>query len=165
MKREPFERGPGGAGMGSYILLDRSTLFEVDNLTWAYWIEAERKKPFGQGLWKVGQTAIPGWGSVSTVFLGLDHGWGNEDKPVVFETMAFWRPRRVPWPFGSQKRRSMREEAGQWRYATWREAEAGHQLAAQFFRRHGKELMRLYMAGDKKALEHLLQRAQESVGG
>lgn len=26
---------------------------------------------------------------VSTVFLGLDHGWGRSDKPVLFETMIF----------------------------------------------------------------------------
>lgn len=26
---------------------------------------------------------------VSTVWLGLDHGWGRTEKPVIFETMVF----------------------------------------------------------------------------
>lgn len=27
--------------------------------------------------------------TVSTVFLGIDHGFGSSDKPIVFETMVF----------------------------------------------------------------------------
>jgi len=47
---------------------------------------------------------------VSTVFLGLDHGYGD-GPPVVFETMVF----------GGKYSDEM------WRYATYDEAEAGHQ--------------------------------------
>lgn len=47
--------------------------------------------------------------SVSTVFLGLDHGWRSE-VPVVFETMIF----------GGE-----RDEDCE-RYATWEDAKAGH---------------------------------------
>lgn len=49
---------------------------------------------------------------VSTVFLGLDHGFG-EGRPLLFETMAFW------WP--------ARYDSHQQRCSTWLEAEAQHQ--------------------------------------
>ena len=49
---------------------------------------------------------------VSTVFLGLDHQWGY-GPPLVFETMLFDGP----------------EDGYQERYATWAEAEAGHERA------------------------------------
>jgi len=46
---------------------------------------------------------------VSTVFLGLDHNWG-EGPPVLFETMVF----------------GGRFDQHQWRYVTWNGAESGH---------------------------------------
>ena len=46
---------------------------------------------------------------VSTVFLGIDHGWGD-GIPVLFETMIF----------GGVHDQDM------WRYCTWDEAVAGH---------------------------------------
>ena len=36
----------------------------------------------------VSRTELPGDVQISTVFLGLDHGWGRGD-PVLFETMIF----------------------------------------------------------------------------
>ena len=50
---------------------------------------------------------------VSTVFLGLDHGYGD-GPPVVFETMTF--DHRTP----------ARIDEWCWRYSTLDEAEAGH---------------------------------------
>lgn len=47
---------------------------------------------------------------VSTVFLGLDHQFG-QGPPLVFETMVFGGPC----------------DGDQDRYSTWAEAEAGHQ--------------------------------------
>jgi hypothetical protein len=47
---------------------------------------------------------------VSTVFLGLDHNFGREGAPLLFETMVFG---------GAQ-------DGQQERYSTWEEAEAGH---------------------------------------
>ena len=47
---------------------------------------------------------------VSTVFLGLDHRYGNEGPPLVFETMVFGGP--------------LDQECE--RYSTWEEAETGH---------------------------------------
>jgi hypothetical protein len=46
---------------------------------------------------------------VSTVFLGLDHNWGD-GPPLLFETMAF----------------RDKQEIAMDRYSTWAEAEAGH---------------------------------------
>jgi hypothetical protein len=50
---------------------------------------------------------------VSTVFLGLDHRWGKQGPPILFETMIFGGV----------------EDQYQERYATWDEAEAGHAKA------------------------------------
>jgi len=47
---------------------------------------------------------------VSTVFLSIDHGWGD-GPPVLFETMVF----------GGEM------DENQWRYSTWDEAVAGHE--------------------------------------
>jgi hypothetical protein len=50
---------------------------------------------------------------VSTVWLGLDHGFGYTDRPLIFETMIF----------GGDY------DEEQWRYATLDEALEGHQRA------------------------------------
>jgi len=52
--------------------------------------------------------------SVSTVFLGLDHSWGD-GPPMLFETMIF----------GGE------HDEDQWRYSTWGEAVAGHKVACK----------------------------------
>lgn len=48
---------------------------------------------------------------ISTVFLGLDHNFGNSGKPRLFETLVFGGPMD-----GSMRR-----------YENWIEAEQGHQ--------------------------------------
>jgi hypothetical protein len=60
---------------------------------------------------------------VSTVFLGLDHQWGD-GPPLVFETMIF----------GGE------HDQYQERYSTWDEAEAGHKQGVRAGRRavHGE---------------------------
>ena len=50
---------------------------------------------------------------VSTVFLGIDHGFKPGDKPVLFETMVF----------------GGKHDQFQERYCTWDEAESGHKTA------------------------------------
>jgi len=57
---------------------------------------------------RVAKTTV-GSVDVSTVFLVLDHNWGD-GPPLVFETMVFGG-----------------EGEPQWRYATWDEAIAGHE--------------------------------------
>ena len=49
---------------------------------------------------------------VSTVFLGINHNWG-EGPPILFETMIF----------GGE------HDEDRWRYATWDEAIVGHKTA------------------------------------
>ena len=50
---------------------------------------------------------------VSTVFLGLDHNYGDEGPPILFETMIFPQ--------------SGHNDLHCERYATWDEAVVGHQ--------------------------------------
>lgn len=59
----------------------------------------------------VKKTPIGGM-EVSTVFLGLDHGF-NSEKPVLWETMIFGEGRGEDWEF-------------QWRYTSHEEAIQGH---------------------------------------
>lgn len=40
---------------------------------------------------RVALTEGRGW-SVSTVWLGIDMGWGQRDRPVIFESMVFGGP-------------------------------------------------------------------------
>jgi hypothetical protein len=61
---------------------------------------------------------------VSTVFLGLDHGWGNPKKPVVFETMVFSHP------FNSKKEPC--EDIYQTRSCTYKQALKHHERAIQW---------------------------------
>ena len=78
----------------------------VDNLiTWANWQGEENNR-------RVGFDALPNGYLVSTVFLGLDHGWG-EGKPLWFETMVF-------------NQEDPREDVFCERYETWDEAVEGH---------------------------------------
>lgn len=53
---------------------------------------------------------------ISTVFLGLDHNWG-EGPPVVFETMIFSDNADI--------------DSYMARYSTWDEAVKGHELTVQ----------------------------------
>jgi len=64
---------------------------------------------------RVASTTLPDGTYISTVFLGLDHSFG-EGPPQIFETMVF--------PSADD----LNEELC-WRYATWDEAEAGHERA------------------------------------
>ena len=85
---------------GCYILVGREPVEEPNLLTWARWFETADRH--------VGD-ACRDEVRVSTVFLGLDHSWGGQ--PHLFETMVFVNG----------------VEEGMERYATWDEAEAGHE--------------------------------------
>jgi hypothetical protein len=82
-----------------YILDGHDPVLEPDPLTWARWFETADRQ--------VRDTARDDV-RVSTVFLGLDHGFGGRRE--LFETMVFVN--------GSGEQME--------RYATWDEAEAGH---------------------------------------
>ena len=86
--------------MSDHYILDRHNVVATDLMTWARWFEkAERR---------VDRTEI-GEVFISTVFLGLDHSFG-EGPPLLFETMVFGGPL----------------DQDMERYSTWDEAVAGH---------------------------------------
>lgn len=55
----------------------------ADVMEWAKWFEHDKRH--------VAKTYYRGW-YISTVFLGLDHAWGEDNEPVLWETMVFGGP-------------------------------------------------------------------------
>jgi len=76
------------------------------------------------GYRRIALTEFPDGSRVSTVWLGIDHGWGR-GPPVIFETMIF--------------------ESGGWyhsdcvRYSTEEEAIAGHDSMVQRWKNRGRK--------------------------
>lgn len=70
---------------------------------------------------RVVETDVAGYW-VSTVWLGLDHGFGRYDAPLIFETMVFARNDDESVDFG---------EVDCWRYATEQAARKGHEEAVE----------------------------------
>lgn len=66
-----------------YILVDGEPV-EADLYTWAQWIETRQRE-------KIVQQDYIGGVKVSTVFLGLNHNWGD-GPPILWETMIFGGP-------------------------------------------------------------------------
>lgn len=85
-----------------YILDGHRAVLCDDLLTWARWLETADRR--------VARTVVYADVTVSTVFLGLDHQYGN-GPPLLFETMIFGGP----------------HDQEQDRYATWEDAERGHE--------------------------------------
>ena len=75
-------------------------------MTWAHWFETAERH--------VALTKISEKVTVSTVFLGLDHAWG-QGPPMLFETMIFGGP----------------YDQEQDRYSTWEKAQEGHERMVQ----------------------------------
>lgn len=168
--------GGGGFHLGGYILREDKTPEEVDTMTWALWLETQRQlqregKP---NLWSVGHTRIVGYGYVSTVFLGLDHGFsrlvGGQGRPVLFETMSFGprvrrlRPLVVNGIELQRRNTGHRHSDVQVRYCTWEEAEAGHLAIVKGIRRKRLKISQARRAGDKRRLERLLHFVTEGLG-
>ena len=94
-----------------YILDENKNLVPVDSLTWAKWFEtADRVVKSDYLTISVAGPQV----HVSTVFLGLDHQYGD-GPPLLFETMIF----------------NGREDGYQDRYSTYQEALIGHEKALQ----------------------------------
>jgi len=87
--------------MNNYIPDGHTPIRVPDLLTWAAWFETADRT--------VKKTSISDGADVSTVFLGLDHQFGD-GPPLLFETLIFGGDR----------------DGDMWRYSTWEEAEAGH---------------------------------------
>lgn len=98
-----------------YILDGHEPVPEPDFLKWARWIESCGKARI------VAQTHLIDGSMVSTVFLGLDHAFGN-DPPMLFETGLFSGERQ----WSELLQREVRDSDIVARYSTWAQAEAGH---------------------------------------
>ena len=85
-----------------YILIDGKVKPEPDLLKWGKWFEDNDRR---MALTTCGKYVV------STIFLGLDHSFG-EGPPLIFETMVF--------PLGQWNEQDMD------RYSTLKEAKAGH---------------------------------------
>ncbi len=66
----------------TYIIKDGKVTPCYDTMEWGKWMEANDRR---LALTSTGKS------EVSTVFLGVDHGFGG-DEPVVFETLVFGGP-------------------------------------------------------------------------
>lgn len=95
-------------GTGKYILKGKKAILTEDVLKWGRWFETADRH--------VAQSTV-GEVRVSTVFLGLDHQFG-EGEPLLFETMIF----------------GGKHDEFQERYSTWEEAEEGHKRALELIR-------------------------------
>ena len=85
----------------NYILEGRTPVVCDDLLKWGAWFETADRH-----VLQTVQDDV----RVSTVFLGLDHSFGN-GPPLLFESMVFGGPH---------------DQELMDRYSTWEEAEAGH---------------------------------------
>jgi hypothetical protein len=95
--------------MKKFILVGRQPVSCSDLMTWAQWYETADRQV---------ADSMQGDVRVSTVFLGLDHGFGD-GPPVLFETMVF-----INGSGGDMER-----------YCTWDEAVEGHQrMVMQVFK-------------------------------
>ena len=90
--------------MSLHYILDGKTPIAIDDiLSWARYVGSATHHV---ALTKHGDIRV------STVFLGLDHSYGD-GPPLLFETMIFGGP----------------HDEYQERYSTWDEAEEGHKRA------------------------------------
>jgi hypothetical protein len=94
-------------------VLDGKTPKPVDLMTWARWFETADRHVAKE---EVGSMRV------STVFLGLDHSFGD-GPPLLFETMIFGMPEG--------------QDEYQERCSTWEQAEAMHERALA----HARSLM------------------------
>lgn len=84
----------------------------ISALEWAELFEDERH---------LGEDVLDGGDvTVSTVYIGLDHGLGLSGRPLIFETMVF----------GGEY------DQWTWRYASEREARQGHEHVVAALRAH-----------------------------
>jgi len=96
--------------MNKYILKDKKPVIEDNLLKWGDWFEKAERSVATDTIGDV---------TISTVFLGLDHGFGSRNNPVLFETMIFGGI----------------HDQYQERYCTWDQAEEGHKVAVDIVKK------------------------------
>lgn len=97
--------------MNDKYILDGHTPVPVDLQTWARWFEENYR------MRHVADQEIDGV-RISTVFLALDHRFGDAGPPLLFETMIFGGP----------------HDQYQDRCSTWEQAETMHATALALVR-------------------------------
>ena len=108
-----------------YILDANHQPVPVDDvMEWARFFENDQAR-------RVAKTHIHGL-FVSTVFLGLDHGWFG-GKPVLFETMIFCDEDNAPPEIYFEQIQNWCHDY-QMRYSTWDEAVKGHEQVVTIIR-------------------------------
>jgi len=101
-----------------YVLDGHEPRNEPNPKKWAMWFETADRR--------VARTMLLDGSVVSTVFLGLDHQFGN-GPPLLFETCVFYAEETQPaTPSPYDRGRPMQASEVQTRHATWAEAEVGH---------------------------------------
>lgn len=100
-----------------YILNETKAPIKVQDLIeWAKWYETADRR--------VALDKVHGY-RVSTVFLGIDHSFGEDHVPLIFETMVFAEDVETDW-------------SGElmYRYRTWDEAAEGHKMVVSAIKEH-----------------------------
>ena len=117
-----IDTGEPGNPLGMYVLNDRGEpVPEPDTVQWAQWLEAAARARC------LAETTVgPYW--ISTVFLAIDHRYGEAGPPLLWETMIFGAYEEVEI-FG--KRQRCRKDIDQIRYTSRAEALAGHARAVK----------------------------------
>lgn len=124
---------PSRPWIGTYVLNGHDPVPEYDTLKLGEWMETANRHV---RLSKMGSY------TVSTIFLGLDHGHMMNGPPILFETMVFFADRRryarllrrhkagkPPRKWNPESRPPRESFYYQTRYATWTGAELGHAVA------------------------------------
>lgn len=80
----------------NYIEVEGIPTAEPDLLAWAAWMETADRR--------VNETQLLGF-RISTVFLGVDHGNGLSNTPVLYETMVFgnWLDTDLMYRYGTRR--------------------------------------------------------------
>lgn len=106
--------------VSNYYILDGKTTVAATLREWTRWMEANHNKR------RVAQDTVDRYW-ISTVFLGLNHSWGD-GPPLLFETLVFDRAETkvIEWPGGRVREFHPNIEDYGRRWHTWEEAEAGH---------------------------------------
>jgi len=94
-----------------YILNKEGNIQEASLVEWGSFFKDKQART-------IARTVISGI-LVSTVFLGIDHGFGDNKKPVLFETMIF----------------GGKHDEYQTRYCTMKEAKKGHEKAVKLVKK------------------------------
>lgn len=106
-------RDSGGSMTPTYYILEGDEIVPVHQRIWAVWFGSNLKDRI------IARTVVRDGIEVSTVFLGLDHRFGQAGPPLLFETMVF----------GGLL------DQEQHRYATIIEARAGHSAMVERVKR------------------------------